>query len=98
MPNRCLTPISFLQEFYPEAEMKDDVISINVPNEFYMPPVTFRSKPTKDVRHVDTSGTAQFTATEHRVIEINESRRVYRDFLNDAMDVVIGRHSHCLLE
>ncbi len=25
MPNGCLTPISFLQEFYPEAEMKDDV-------------------------------------------------------------------------
>ena len=66
--------------------MKNDVISINVPNDFYMSPVTIRSKPTKDVRHVDTSGTAQFNATEHRVIEINESRQVYQMFLNDAME------------
>ena len=66
--------------------MKNDVISINVPNNFYMPPVTIRSKPTKDVRHVDTSGPAQFNATEERVIEINESRLVYQNFLNDALD------------
>jgi hypothetical protein len=88
MPNRCLTPDSFLQEFYPEAEIKDDVI-INVPNDFYVQPVLagpHRSKPPKDVRHVDTSGRLQFTATEERVIEINESRRVYRDFFNNAMD------------
>ena len=65
--------------------MKNDVISINVPNDFYVAPVTIRSKPTKDVRHVDTSGRVQFNATEERVIEINESRLVYQNFLNEAM-------------
>jgi hypothetical protein len=86
MPNRCLTPISFHQGFCPEAEMKNDVISINVPNDFYVAPVTIRSKPTKDVRHVDRSGRPQFNATEEKVIEINESRLVYQNFLNDALD------------
>ena len=66
--------------------MKDDVISINVPNDFFVSPVTIRSKPTKDVRHVDTSGAAQFNATEERVIEINESRLVYQNFLNYGLD------------
>jgi hypothetical protein len=37
MPNRCLTPISFLLEFYPEAEIKEDVI-INVKNDFFVQP------------------------------------------------------------
>jgi hypothetical protein len=49
MPNRCLTPISFLQEFYPEAEIKDDVI-INGPNDFDVQPFLagpHRSKPPK---------------------------------------------------
>ncbi len=74
MPNHCLTPISFLQEFYPEAEIKDDVI-INVKNDFFMQPFLgglHRSKPPKDVRYVDTFGTPQFTVTEERVIEIND--------------------------
>ncbi len=37
MPNRCLTPISFLQEFYSEAEIKKDII-INVKNDFFVQP------------------------------------------------------------
>ncbi len=37
MPNRCLTPISFLQEFYSEAEIKEDII-INVKNDFFVQP------------------------------------------------------------
>jgi hypothetical protein len=84
MPNCCLTPISFLQEFYPEAgEIVHDVI-INVSNDFHVQPLLagqHRSNPPKDVRHVDTSGRPQLTAIEERVIVINESRRVYHAFL-----------------
>ncbi len=36
MPNRCLTPISFLQEFYLKAgEIENDVM-INVTNDFHV--------------------------------------------------------------
>ena len=39
-------------------------------------------------RHVDTAGRPQFTVTEERVIEINESRGVYHKFLKEKMDNV----------
>ena len=48
----------------------------------------FRSKPPKNVRHVDTSGLPQFTAIEERVIGINESRAVYAQFMKDMIDDV----------
>jgi hypothetical protein len=89
MPNRCLTLISFLQKFYREAgELVHDIM-INVLNDFHVPPLLagpHRSKTPKDVRHVDTFGRPQFTAIEERVIEINESRRVYHDFLKHGID------------
>ena len=90
MPNRSLTPNSFLQEFYPEAEIKEEVI-INVKDDFFVQPFLggpHRSKLPRDVRHVDTAGRPQFTATEERVIEINESRGVYHEFLKEKMDNV----------
>jgi hypothetical protein len=93
MPNRCLTPISFLQEFYPEAEIKEDVI-INVTDDFFVQPFLggpHRSKLPRDVRHVDTAGPPQFTVTEERVVEINESRGVYHKYLKEKMhDVPIA--------
>jgi hypothetical protein len=90
MSNRCRTPISFLQEFYPEAEIKEEVI-INVKDDFFVQPFLggpHRSKLPRDVRHVDTAGRPQFTVTEERVIEINESRGVHHKFLKERMDDV----------
>ena len=86
MPNRCLTSTSFLQE----AEIKGDII-INVKDDFFVEPFLggpHRSKLPRDVRHVDTTGRPQFSVTEERVCEINESRRVYHKFLKEKMDNV----------
>ena len=60
-------------------------VLIDVPNDFHAPQDSagqHRSNPPKDVWHVDTSGRPQFTVIKERVIEINDSRRVYHDFLN----------------
>ena len=76
--------ISFLQEFQEE-------VIINVKDDFFVQPFLggpHRSKLPRDVRHVDTAGRPQFTATEERVIEINESRGVYHKFLKEKMDNV----------
>jgi hypothetical protein len=86
MPNRCLTSTSFLQE----AAIKGDII-INVKDDFFVEPFLggpHRSKLPRDVRHVDTTGRPQFSVTEERVCEINESRRVYHKFLKEKMDNV----------
>jgi hypothetical protein len=103
MPNRCLTSTSFLQKLCPEAEIQEDVI-INVKNDFSVQPFLggpHRSKLPRDVRHVDAAGEPQFTVTENRVIEINESRRVYRDFLTEKMDdvpIAFYQHAKKLLD
>ena len=62
----------------------DADVTINVTNDFCASPFP----PYRLVRHVDTSGKPQFTAVEERVIGLNESRRVYQDFIAHGLNDV----------
>jgi hypothetical protein len=59
-------------------------VTINVTDEFKpnQPSDPKRSFP-PSVRHVDTSGRPQFSVSEERVIGLNESRAVFRDFADN---------------
>jgi hypothetical protein len=94
MPNLWLTPCAFLQEFNTENAEFVQGVMIDVTNDFRVQPFQdgpIKSNPRapKDVRHVNASGCLQFTVIEERVIGINESRAVYRNFLMDVIDEIV---------
>lgn len=81
----------------PELVLHKDV-TINVTNDFR--PRNSWGHPYHHVRHVDTSGKPQFTAVVERVIGINESRRVYHNFIEAMLDDVplrFQRHAKRLI-
>jgi hypothetical protein len=97
MPNLWLTPCAFLEEFNSEDSefVKGDLgVKINLTNDFRVQPFQDRpikSKTPKDVRHMDTSGRLLRISLRSRkkVIETNESRAMYRDFLKDVIDEIV---------